>query len=192
MALPPTIPTSFVPRSASATAHRFRTDGIGTFSYFAYISLGIAFVLAISVFFYDRVLAGTLSARDAALATAQKSIDLSTVESFVQLRDRLNFGTTLLSGHVALSGFFKLIAALLPSTTRFTSLHLTINDARKVSIEGLGAAKNFNALAAVSTAFATDGHIKDAIFSNIVVNRDGTVSFVLSATLDPKVVAFAP
>lgn len=53
-------------------------------------------------------------------------------------------------------------------------------------------ARSFNALAAASNAFATDGRIKDAIFSNISVNKDSTVSFSLSAMLDPKLIIFEP
>ena len=40
-------------------------------------------------------------------------------------------------------------------------------------MEGAGVARSFNALAAASAAFAADGRIKDAIFSNININRDG-------------------
>jgi len=192
MDLPPTIPTSFVPRSASATARQFRSEAAGTFGFFAYVVLGVVLVLALSVFFYDRILAGTQASKSKALAKAQKAIDVATVEGFVQLRNRLDSGARLLANHVAFSGFFKLIETLLPATARFTSLYLSSDDAGRVRLEGLGVAKNFNALAAVSTAFATDGRIKDAIFSSIVVNRDSSVSFALSATLDPKVVAFLP
>ena len=192
MALPPTIPTSFVPRSTSVAARQLRTNFTGTFGFFAYIIFGIILVLTLSIFFYDRILAGTLTSRDAALAQAQKAIDIATVEGFVQLRDRLNAGALLLANHVALSKFFKLLETLLPASVRFNSLHLTIDDTKKVKLEGLGIAKNFNALATVSTAFAKDGHIKDAIFSNIVVTKDGSVSFALSATLDQKVVDFSP
>ena len=59
-------------------------------------------------------------------------------------------------------------------------------------MEGTGVAKSFNALAAASAAFAADGRIKDAIFSNININRDSSVSFALAATLDPKIIAFSP
>ena len=156
------------------------------------MALGIVFVLALGVFFYDRILTGTLASREAALAQAQKAIDVTTVEGFIRLRDRLNSGAVLLTNHVALSKFFKLIETLLPASIRFSSLHLTVDDVKKVRLEGLGVARNFNALATVSTSFATDGHIKDAIFSNIVINKDGSVSFVLSATLDSKVIAFSP
>lgn len=132
------------------------------------------------------------SSRDAELAKAEKAIDFATVESFVQLRNRLNSGTALLANHVAFSGFFSLLETLLPTTVRFTSLHLSLDTARKVKLEGAGVARSFNALAAVSTAFATDGRIKEAIFSNLAVNKDDTVSFILSAIVDPKAVAFSP
>ncbi|MSU74657.1 hypothetical protein EXS57_02665 [Candidatus Kaiserbacteria bacterium] len=192
MALPPTIPTSFVPRSASATTHQLRSQLTSTFGLFSYAVLGIVFVLALSVFFYDQILSGAQTERHSALLKQQEAIDPATIGSFVQLRDRLNSGTLLLSNHVAFSNFFELLETILPNSVRFNSLHLTMNDIKKVKIEGFGVARNFNALAAVSTAFATDGHIKDAIFSNITVNKDSSVSFALSAALDPKVITFSP
>lgn len=190
--LPPTIPTSFVPHSSSATARRFSTDISGAFNFFTYAILGIIFVSALGIFFYARILANSQAAKNAALARAEAAIDLATVESFVRLRNRLTSGATLLANHVAFSGFFALIETLIPTTVRFTSLHLMLDDAKAVKIEGSGVAKSFNALAAASAAFAADGRIKEAIFSNIEVTKDNSVSFALSATLDPKLVAFSP
>lgn len=191
--LPPTIPTSFVPHPSGATPRRFHFDFTGAFGFVSYAILGIVFVLALGVFAYGRILAGNLSAKDTALAEAEASIDPVTVENFVRLRDRLDSGAALLTGHIAFSNFFALIETLMPSTARFTSLHLAANDEGGVKLEGAGVARSFNALAAASAAFATDGRIKDAIFSNIVVSsKDGSVSFALSAMLDPKLVVFSP
>lgn len=192
MDIPPTIPTSFVPQSASAAARRFRSDFTGAFGFFAYGVLGVVFVLAVGVFFYGRILAATQAGKDAALTKAEAAIDPATVKGFVQLRNRLNSSATLLANHVAFSGFFTLLETLLPSTVRFTSLHLSVTEKKITNLEGSGTAKSFNALAAASVAFATDGRIKDAIFSNIVVNKDNSVSFSFSATLDPALVAFSP
>lgn len=158
----------------------------------AYIILGIVFVLALGTFAYDRVLAGVGASRAEALASAEKAIDLATIEGFVELRNRLNSGTVLLSSHIAFSRFFALLETVLPTSVRLTSLRLSFDATKQVKLDGTGVAKSFNALAAVSTAFANDGRIKEAIFSNLVVTKDSTVSFVLSATLDPKVVAFMP
>lgn len=192
MALPPTIPTSFVPHTPGAPAQKFRSDIVGAFGFFAYAVLGIVFLLAIGVFFYGRILAAEQSTKDAALAKAEAAIDPATVEGFVRLRNRLNQSGTLLNGHVSFSNFFTTLETLLPATVRFSTLHLAIDPASGMTkVEGSGLAKSFNALAAVSTAFATDGRIKDAIFSKITINRDNSVSFGLSAALDPKLTVFS-
>jgi len=81
---------------------------------------------------------------------------------------------------------------ILPTTVRFTALHLSIGQNGLSKIEGGGVAKSFNALASASTAFAEDGRIKDAIFSNININKDNSVSFSLSATLDREIIVFSP
>ncbi len=191
--LPPTIPTSFVPRPTAAGARRFSTDLSGALGFFAYGILGLMFVLSLGVFFYGQFLASNEKDKSDQLTKARSEIDLTVVKNFVRLHDRLDRGATLLANHAAFSGFFTTLNALVPATVRFTSLHLTNTDAKVPKLEGSGLARNFNALAAASAAFAADGRIKDAIFSNIVVyQKDGSVSFALSATLDPKLIAFSP
>jgi hypothetical protein len=177
----------------SVAPRRSYTDFAGVFGFFAYAILVIVFALALGIFFYARVLAASQSTQDAALAKVEATINPATVNSFVQLRDRLVSSKTLLANHVAFSEFFTLLGTLMPTTVRFSSLQLSTNDDGTISITGAGVAKSFNALAFASVAFANDGRIKDAIFSGIAVNaKDSSVSFSLSATLDPKTIAFSP
>lgn len=191
--LPPTIPTSFVPHSASASSRRFHIDFTNIFSLISYIILSIVFVLAIGVFLYSQVLSRAQLSKDQELAEAEASIDPATAEEFVRLRNRLTSSEKLLSNHVAFSEFFASLGTLMPATIRFSSMHLSLGDNGAVKFDGSGVAKSFNALSSASTAFAKDGRIKDAIFSNIVVNpKDNSVSFMLVASLDPKLVVFSP
>lgn len=192
MAIPPTIPTSFVPNPASSSPRRFRSDFTGAFGFFAYAVLGIVFVLAIGVFFYGRILSADKSSKDEKILAVEASIDSKTVESFVRLRDRLTFGKALLGKHVAFSGFFSLLEKILPETVRFTVLHLSVDSTGASTVEGTGIAKNFNSLASASAAFASNDSIKDAIFSDIAINKDNSVTFTLSASIDSGVVAFSP
>lgn len=191
MALPPTIPTSFVPHS-TATPQKFRSDFTGAFGFFAYAILGIVFLLALGVFLYGQILSADKASKDKKLIAAETEIDSKTVESFVRLRNRLASSKTLLEGHLAFSGFFSSLEKILPNTVRFTELRLSVGQNGVSKIEGGGVAKNFNALAAASAAFSEDGRIKDAIFSNINVNKDNSVSFSLSATLDRDIIVFSP
>lgn len=192
MALLPSIPTSFVPRPPAPLSSQSRTDLSGAFGLFAYAVLGITFLLALGVFFYGQILASNKASKDNALSAAEASIDSKAVENFARLRNRLTTSKTLLDGHVAFSGFFSSLEKVLPTTVRFTALRLSFDTTGVPRVEGGGIAKSFNSLAAASTAFAADGRVKDAIFSNININKDGSVSFVFTATLDPKIIAFSP
>lgn len=193
MALPPTIPTSFVPRTASAANRQFSTDYFSAFKFFVFGVLGIVLVVAFGVFAYGRVLGAVKNSKDAELANAIAKIDTASVDTFVRLRNRLTSSQTLLNNHLAFSGVFSLLEKTLPATARISAMHLSQDAGGQIKFDASGIAKSFNALAAVSSAFANDGGIKDAIFSNIVVNpKDGSVAFALSAVLDPKVVAFTP
>ncbi|MFA6414761.1 MAG: hypothetical protein WC217_00650 [Candidatus Paceibacterota bacterium] len=193
MALPPSIPTSFVPHTSGSSAQKFRSDFTGAFGVLAYIILGVIFTLALGIFIYGRVLAADKVAKDTALAKAEAAIDPATVEGFVRLRNRLNQSSVLLKKHVAFSTFFTSLQSILPASVRFTSLHISLDASGVSKVEGSGVAKSFNSLAVVSSAFAADGRIKDAIFSKISVNNvNNTVAFGLSAILDPKITVFSP
>ena len=191
MALPPTIPTSFVPHS-NVAPRKFSSDFTGAFGFFAYAVLGIVFLMALGVFFYGRILAADQTSKYKKLTVAEAEIDAKTVESFVRLRNLLSSVETLLEGHVAFSGFFSSLEKILPATVRFTALHLSIGKNGMSKVEGEGVAKSFNALASASTAFAGDGRIKDAIFSKINIKEDNSVSFSLFATLDREIIVFSP
>lgn len=194
MALLPNIPTSFVPRASAAAARPQSSLDIGdALGILSYLVLVIMFVLSLALFLYGRILTGQLASKDAALAKAEAAIDPATVQGFVQLRDRLNSSQQLLSGHVAPSRFFSVLESILPTTVRFSSLHMSIDSADTVKVEGTGTSKSFNALSAASAAFATDTRIKNVIFSKMTISqKDNSVSFSFSATIDPKLISFVP
>ena len=189
MALPPTIPTSFVPRPNSS-AVRHRSDLTGAFSFIGYGILALVVIFSIGAFVYSQLLATEQANKDQALAKQVAAIDPQTVAKFVHLRDRLSYGLTLLNKHPAFTGFWSTLISTMPSGVRFNTLHLAIDGAGQVILGGAGVAKSFNALAATSDAFAKDGRIKDAIFSGIRV-QGNAVSFALSATIDPSLIAFS-
>ena len=189
MALPPTIPTSFVPRPPTASVRR-RSNFTGAFAFLGYGVLAVVIALSIGAFIYSQILSTEQKRKDQALAKQVAAIDPQTVTKFIHLRDRLSRGLNLLNKHVALSGFWDTLIAISPSNIRFKTIHLSQDDAGFVTVSATGVAKSFNTLAATSDAFAKDGRIKDAIFSGIRVEGNA-VTFSLTATVDPSLVAFS-
>lgn len=193
MALPPTIPTSFVPYSASAATREYRSNYSGAFKFFIFGVLGITMALAVGVFVYERILTGMETSRVADLTNEENKVNASDIQDFLRLRNRLVQSKMLLDGHIAFSTFFNALGSILPATSRLSALHLTVGADGKVQLDAAGAAKNFNSLAVLSSQITNDGRIKDAIFSNIEIDqKNNSVSFSLAATLEPKIVEFAP
>ena len=190
MAVPPTVPTSFVPRPQNA-APLSRIDLGGAFAFVCYGALLLTVVVALLVFAYDRILAADLAAKDQELTIAVSKIDVATVNSFVRLRDRLALSKQILNSHMAFSTFFNFLEKLTLTNVRFSSLDARFADG-KTNITLSGTAKSFNALAAESVAIAGDGRIHDALFSGVKIAPLGGVTFSLMGTLDPKLTLFAP
>lgn len=189
MALPPTIPTSFVPRQpVSATAHK-RTSGANPFLMLSYIILGITLIASAAVYGYKYYLDQVATTKSAALTAAQNNVDQATLSQFIRLRDRFTSSKDILNKHVELSQFFDVLESITLQGVRFNSLDIAVNEDRTAQVTMSGTAKTFNALAAQSAAFAAEKRIKRAIFSSIDVNpKDGTVAFELKADLDPTLV----
>ncbi|HEX8591525.1 MAG TPA: hypothetical protein VF696_02145 [Candidatus Paceibacterota bacterium] len=188
MAISPGIPTSFVPRQHTESPKRQSSTGTNLFLIVALFLGGVAVLATIGTYAYDKYLTHVLEAKAEELALAQREVDQDQVEEFVRLRDRLVHGRALLDNHVALSQAFDVIETETLRTVKFRSLKLEVAEDHTAQLDIEGTARSFNALAAQSNAFAAQKGIRRAIFSGIVVNQDNTVSFRLSADLDPRLV----
>lgn len=190
MAIPPNIPTSFVPKQAiqASSMHGIRRHGANPINIVAPGILLITVLAAGAVYGYERYLVDKKAVAAADLLAQEQHIDQEGVREFIRLRDRLSTGTKLLSDHVTLSTFFSKLEKITLQNVRFESLALTVGADRTAEIKMSGAARSFNALAAQSTLFSSDSSIHRAIFSGVNQNTDGTVDFSVSATVSPNLV----
>lgn len=178
-----------MPKQPVRPGTRFAKSGGNTFMMLALVVLGIAILGCGGVFGYERYLISVRDQKSAAVQKAQDAVDSGSVEDFIRTRDRFTAAEGILANHVAASNFLDVLESLTLETVRFSALSFTLNDDRSAQIHMAGTARTFNALAAQSSAFAGEKRIKRAIFSDIKVNTDRTVSFSLEADLDPKLLA---
>ena len=188
---PSTIPTSFVPKQPVSSGPRFSKTGGNTFLVISLVILGISIAGAIGVFAYEHYLTSVREGKAAAVKAEQDAVDPTAIEEFVRMRDRLRYAGGVLDAHVAASGFFDLLESVTLQTVRFDTLSFTLAEDRSAEIQMSGVARTFNALAAQSTALAGERLVKRAIFSDIAVDEtNDTVTFSLTAELDPRLLAF--
>lgn len=191
MALPPTIPTSFVPRQPvhPLSQRPVQFNGNSAFALVAYFIGAVAVIGAIGIFAYGYYVNGVRDTEATQLINAQKGLSQNTVENFIRLRDRLASANTLLDTHVTLSPLFDALEKITLQTVRFTSFRLAVLDDHSGTLEMAGTARTFNALAAQAEAMNAESRIKRSVFSNIGVQKDGTVNFTLTATLDSRLIS---
>lgn len=192
MAVPQNIPTSFVPHpSAGAKADTANFAFMTLLSGIGYLAFVFAILCAGGVFIYDRSLASELANKNTQLAKAEASLDQTTIQHLLRLSQRFSSAKTLLNGHIELSGLLALLESVTPMNVRFNSIGVVIDKTTGIAtFSASGTAKNFNTLAVASDYFSTDARLKNAIFSNIAINQGGTVNFLLTANLDPKLIAY--
>ncbi len=193
MALPPTVPSSFVPYPGSNT-RRPRADFGGAFGFLAYGIFFLMVAASVGVFIYGRILAASKSADDSALAKAEAQLDPNTINNFLRTENRLKLGAGLLEAHVALTALFTQLNAVMPTDVMLESLSLTANTAANggFSLQSTGVAANLNALAQFSNDLGANKKFQDVIVSGIKVNqKNNSVSFTLTAVAAPSLVAFS-
>lgn len=157
----------------------------------SFVILALSVFAAACAYGYEFYLKGVREARTAELTAAQQAVNIDTVEEYIRLKNRLNSVETLLDQHVELSEFFSMLESKTLASVRFSSLSIAVGDDRTGEIEIQGTARSFNALAAQSTQLASEKRLKRAIFSDIVLNANGTVGFSLSAIVDPRLITSA-
>ncbi len=167
---------------------RRQKSGSNIFFVIAAVIAAGAVLSAGAVFGYEFYLKNSRDQKSAALAEAQRSVNLDTVEGFIRLKNRLNAVETLLNKHIELSEFFDTLETRTLQTVRFSKLLISVGADQSAEIEMEGTARTFNALAAQSASFAAEKRIKRAIFSDISVNENGTVAFSLTAVIDPRLI----
>lgn len=189
MALPPGIPTSFVPHQpVQPQFRRPQSTGNNIFLILGLVIAGVAAAAAAGTFAYQHYLTAQLNEKATELAAAQARVNETTIEDFIRLRDRLTNGSSLLTNHVLLSQFFDAVERLTLQNVRFNTLSLSVAGDHTAKLDVEGTARNFNSLAAQSTAFAGERAIKRAIFSGITLNDARQVTFRLTADIDSRLI----
>lgn len=168
---------------------RHTESGGNMFLTVSLVLLGFAVVASAGVFGYLTYLEGVRDSREAELKAEEAKVSESTVEGFIRLRNRLASAQEILDNHVMTSQLFDELELKTLKNVRFTDFSYKSEAEGVIEVQMAGTARTFNALAAQSAAFATEGsRIRRAIFSGISADENGVVTFELTANVDSRLI----
>ncbi len=181
------IQTSFIPKKPIDGASTKASGGI--FYLLGEIIFVIALIASIGVFGYQKYLEGRISKMESDLSLARQSLDPELVSELSRADRRFIAADQIIKKHTTLSAMFSLLESLTLQNVRFSSLNYK-NDSLGISFELEGEARSYSTLALQAKVFAEDPRLIRPQFSELDLNEDGNVLFVVRSFLDEKAISY--
>lgn len=183
---------TFMPRQSSVTGDAYvRPKGPPNFLMLIGV---IIFVLTLAIFgglyFYQGYLNESNASKKAEVQDAINNFEPELTKELTLLKARVDAGKSLLSNHSAVSTLFSLIGVNTAQTVRFSSLKVDVAPDKKVSLQMQGEARSYNAIAFQSDVFSRVEYIKMPVFSNLVLDETGIITFNFASQIDPAAISY--
>ena len=95
----------------------------------------------------------------------------------------------IIAKHTTLLPLFSALDSYTLETVRFTNFSFAHSGDRAPTIELAGDAAGYASIALQSDSFSKSGSFKDIVFSDLNLDQNGRVTFSLTATVDPALLA---
>ncbi len=187
----PTAPGSLAPQ----VPRRSRPTGVGS------IYMGIGIVVFVSgllsiggAYGWKAYLENSQKSMQQSLAERKKDINLEVISKIRMQSAKINMAEQLLRNHYAIDRIFSIISALTSENVRFLSMDLVVpvgtNNPFQMTLTGY--ARSYPSVAFQSDVlnqlekYKLYSIVKNPILSDPSLNQNGTVSFGLTANIDPS------
>ncbi len=189
--------TSFIPKK-SMTTERLSGSRMSIFLFISIIIFLASLGIAIFVFLEKKILIQKISTDQSTIVTKKASFDPNTIDNIVELNTRIEVAKNLLASHTDITPIFNFLNQVTLKNVRFKDFSFSgqsvdSNGQNIVGIKMNGIARDFETVASQADEFGKQDWrniIRGTQVSNLSLNTDGSVSFVLSATVLPGVLLY--
>ncbi len=187
------IQPSFIPKKPLNTP-TMRKGGTAM-GMFVFLICMLVFIAAIvsagGAFVYQGFLKSSITQKTDTLQKAEAAFDPSAIQDLVRLDSRINNAEALLQKHISSLAIFNFLAGQTLQNVQFTTFtyELQTNNSALVTLGGI--ADGFSTVALQSDQLGASKILKDVVFSGIVVNPTGKVSFNVKASIDSSLINYA-
>lgn len=165
---------------------------INLFSLLATVLFLVAIALSAGVYFYRGVVQKQIDSASSSLDRAKAAFDPDTINQITRLDTRIEAGKALLGSHVSVTPLFDFLSSVTLKTVRFRDFSFSYLAADKIAVSMKGQAVSYAAVALESDLLNSKKQLKNTILSDMALDTQGTVSFSVSTTIDPKLLSYAP
>ena len=180
---------SFIPKKPLTGGASAR--GVGLLMIVATLVFAVSLVAAGGVFALDQYTKQQLASDDKTLQMAEGAFDPGVIQDLVRTNSRLIEVKKRLASHVAPSALFAFLSNLTLGSVQFDNFSYSLHDDGSASIALSGKTDSFASVALQSDQFGAARSLKDVVFSNIVVDQGGKVSFSVAAGVDQNAILYS-
>lgn len=182
--------SSFIPKSSFEEKIEEHPK-YGLFSWLALIAFILSLISTGSFFFYKIMLQKEADNLKSQLDSALSSIDKESINEIVLFDKRLESVKEVLSKHVAVTNYFKMLEEATVSQVQFVNLKYGALPGSNVLVEMGGKAKSYAAIALQEDAFLKNQNTVTASFGSMQIgDKDGSVSFAFKGEFKKDLIKF--
>lgn len=182
---------SFIPKRPLSVVTAQPRKHVNIFGLLAFIVFFAAIILAAGVFVWRISLERDIRSLQTDLEEAKKALDPEVISELSALATRMQVARQLLNNQRSLSSLFGLIEPVTMRNVRFKNLTATPQQGGQLSISMDGEALSFATLALQTDEILKKQDIfRQPTFSNIMVDKNGVVTFRFSAQVDGNAISY--
>lgn len=183
--------TSFIPKKP-LTIESSSSGGSMSLLSFISIVMIVGTLLALGgVFLYKGYLVQQKTSAESSLIASRGRFEPNTIKLLEVFDKRTNVSKQLLSSHVVMSPFFDTLANLTVPSIQYTKFSIETGE-KTTSVTMSGVARDYQYIALQAQTFnnAPGFYFKNVVFSDLVKDKKGSVTFKVSFDVDPALFSY--
>jgi hypothetical protein len=184
--------TSFIPKKTETVKPKRSGSSFGLINTISFVLLIMSIIMAGGVYFYRDNLATRVQEMQVSLNRARNIFEPSLLEELRILDKRMRAAREILQGHIAVSPIFNILQETTLPNIRYINFQyeLSLANPNLVQVSMTGEATSYDAITLQADLFNRNRFIRNPIFSNFSLNRNGLIDFDLSFDVSRSLVSF--
>jgi len=187
----PNFQSSFIPKEP-ITQEVFKKKKAGFLGVLAASLFFASIVAAVGMFIYKGIIENDIKSLESQLSDSEKNIDKKTIDEMSQFSQKLDIAKTLVARHQVISKFLETLASSTVSSVQFTNFSYSNLEEGKLTVSMQGTATSYASVALQENVFSQNKYFQSMSFSNLTLSDKGSVSFDLTASIDPQISTYSP